>query len=598
MNRKEGQNLNLRPEREFAKTVEVFAEGKSARVLEALEVAIEIHKNDKRKTTGEPYINHCVAVASILESWDVDEDEVVAGLLHDTWEDHPEKINLKVIKSLFGERVAFLVDGVTKLKSKTGEKSEFETLRKVTRESLIDPGVARIKLSDRIHNMVTMDGMKPETQKRKAKETLAVYAPLAESFGMWEVKNLLQDLSFPYFDPQKYEQVKQMVDADVRLSAEFIGGMEELIVTEMKKFGINVEVGHSLGGYYEIYEKQKKRGMRGGGGIDGIAEIPDVISFRVILPNNDLEKCYAAMGVMRMKLPDSLMVSRHVDELQEKAVNGYSALKDVYVFEEGAVEICFITKEREHFNKWGFENGVGRKLIFTPKEELLFLEPNARAIDVAYRLNPNLGMKAVAVKIDGKLYGLDAVVPNTAVVEVITDTGKNAPDKEWLGFANLETRRVIEKQLMVTERDRKVALGKEILQNEVLVERGILEIRDLDDAVVSQLLASLSCWYGTNDLYYKVADGMDTRRVKLILDNLGIRVGVYTSVLIEGDNAPGVAKDVAQVLAKHKADTRNVVERVTDNDRFLIRILMKVDYKGKKKIEEELKRKYSECVVV
>ena len=598
MSWKEGQSLDLRPERVFAKNIEEFVVEKGERVLYALKLAEEIHIDDRRKTTGEPYINHCVAVASILESWGVDEDEVVAGLLHDTVEDHPDKINLKVIKNLFGERVAFLVDGVTKLKSKTGEKSEFETLRKVTRESLIDPGVARIKLSDRIHNMVTMDGMKPETQKKKAKETLAVYAPLAESFGMWEVKNLLQDLSFPYFDPAKYEKVKQLVDNDVRLSAEFILGMEELIVTEMKKYGINVEVGHGLGGYYEIYEKQKRRGMRGGGGIDGIAEIPDVISFRVILPNNELEKCYAAMGVMRMKLPQALMVSRHIDELQEKAVNGYSALKDVYVFEEGAIEICFTTKEREHFNKWGFENGVGRKLIFTPKEELLFLEPNARAIDVAYKLNPNLGMKAVAVKIDGKLCGLDVVVPNTAVVEVITDTGKNTPEKQWLSFANLETRRIIEKQLMVTERDRKVALGKELLQTEVLAERGILEIRDLDDTIVSQLLTNLGCWYGTNDLYYKVADGMDVERIKKMLDNLGVSVGVYTTVQIEGENAPGVAKDVAQILAKNKADTRNAAERVFENDRFLIRILMKVDYKGKKKIEEELKRKYSECVVV
>ncbi len=348
MNRQEGQNLNLRPEREFAKTVEEFAVGKSERVLGALKLAEEIHKNDKRKTTGEPYINHCGAVASILESWDVDEDEVVAGLLHDTWEDHPDLISLRQIREEFGERVAFLVDGVTKLKSKTGEKSEFETLRKVTRESLIDPGVARIKLADRVHNMLTMEGMKPETQKKKAKETLTVYAPMAEAFGMWEVRNLLQDLSFPYFDPVKYEQIRQMVDSDVRLSTEFVEEMEFTIEEELRKHGIKAEVGHRVGGYFEVSEKQKRRGMRGGGSVSGIKEIPDVISFRVVLPNTDLEKCYMAMGVMRMRLQESLMVSRHVDELFEKAVNGYSALKDVYVFEEGAIEICFTTAEREN----------------------------------------------------------------------------------------------------------------------------------------------------------------------------------------------------------------------------------------------------------
>lgn len=588
----------LRPERVFAKNVEDFAVGKSERVLYALQVAEEIHKEDKRKTTGEPYINHCVAVASILESWGVDEDEIIAGLLHDTWEDHPDLISLKQIREEFGERVAFLVDGVTKLKSKTGEKSEFETLRKVTRESLIDPGVARIKLADRVHNMLTMEGMKPETQRKKAKETLTVYAPMAEAFGMWEVKNLLQDLSFPYFDPQKYEQIKQMVDGDVRLSTEFIEGVEYVIEEELKKYGIKAEVEHRLGGYYEIAQKQKRRGMRGGGSVSGIKEIPDVISFRVVLPNTDLEKCYVAMGVTRMRLQESLMVSRHVDELFEKAVNGYSALKDVYVFEEGAIEICFTTEERENFNKWGFENGVGRKLIFTPKEELLFLEPNAKGIDVAYKLSPNLGIVAVAIKVDGKICPLNTVIPNVATVEVLKDLSKTVPDKEWLGYANLETRRIIEKQLVMSERDKMIAKGKEIFVNEVLVERGVLELNDLDDEVTSNLLSNLSCWYGANDLYYKVADGMDLEKVKHELEKMGVAVGVYTTVQITGENAIGIENHVSSVLKKYKADSRSVTERVYKDDKFLIRILMKVDYKGKKKIEEELKRKYSECVVV
>ena len=491
----------LRPERVFAKNTLEFEVGKSERVLWALKIAEDIHKEDTRKTTGEPYINHCVAVASILESWGVDEDEVVAGLLHDTWEDHPDLISLEDIRENFGERVAFLVDGVTKLKSKTGEKSEFETLRKVTRESLIDPGVARIKLADRVHNMLTMEGMKPETQKKKARETLAVYAPMAEAFGMWEVKNLLQDLAFPYFDLVKYNQIRESIDKDVRLSREFVFGMEELISSELAKHGIKAEVGHQVGGYYEIYEKQRRRGMRGGSSMSSVADIPDVISFRVVLPNRDLEKCYTAMGIMRMNLSESLMVGRHVDNLQEKAVNGYSALKDVYIFEEGSVEICFTTEEREHFNKWGFEDGVGRKMIFTPKEELLFLEPNATGIDVAYKLNPNLGLRAVAIKIDGRVCELDTVVPNVSSVEVLVDNSKTEPDKKWLKFANLETRRQIEKQLMVSERDRMVFEGKEILKDEVLVERGVLELRDLSDSVVNQLLSELGCWYGTNDLY-------------------------------------------------------------------------------------------------
>ena len=593
----------MRPMTEFCDNSAVFEEGRSERLRQALEIASEIHKNDRRKVTGEPYINHCVAVASILEKWGADEDEVVAGLLHDTWEDHPDLINLKIIEEMFGERVAFLVDGVTKLKTKEGEKSEFETLRKVTRDSLIDVGVAKIKLADRKHNMMTMEGMKSETTKKKAKETLAVYAPLAESFGLWQVKKELEDLAFVYFDPERFLQIKEMVDADPRLRTDFVLGLEREIRGKLLEFGLDIQVEHQVGGYWEISEKQKRRGMRGGSMSLGIVEIPDVISFRVIGSDKRVEDCYLAMGVVRMMFAEKLIVSRHQDLLIEPAVNGYSALKDVFVLEEGSVEICFTTRDKEKFNNWGVTtlseaSNISRKLVFTPKEELMFLEPTATGIDVAYKRSSLLGLRAVAIKIDGAICGLETVVPNTSVVEILFDVNKKSPDKSWLSFSNLETRRTIEKQLMISERDYLVETGREILRNEVLIPRGVLEIRDLDEAVINQLLMDSGCWYGLTDLYYKVAMGMDLLKIEKKLDQLGVPVGVFTTVKIEGENAIGVARDVAVLLARHRADTRNVVERVFENNRFLIRILLKVDYRSKKKIEEELKKKYQECVVV
>ena len=593
----------MRPMTEFCDNSAVFEEGRSERLRQALEIASEIHKNDRRKVTGEPYINHCVAVASILEKWGADEDEVVAGLLHDTWEDHPDLINLKIIEEMFGERVAFLVDGVTKLKTKEGEKSEFETLRKVTRDSLIDVGVAKIKLADRKHNMMTMEGMKSETTKKKAKETLAVYAPLAESFGLWQVKKELEDLAFVYFDPERFLQIKEMVDADPRLRTDFVLGLEREIRGKLLEFGLDIQVEHQVGGYWEISEKQKRRGMRGGSMSLGIVEIPDVISFRVIGSDKRVEDCYLAMGVVRMMFAEKLIVSRHQDLLIEPAVNGYSALKDVFVLEEGSVEICFTTRDKEKFNNWGVTtlseaSNISRKLDFTPKEELMFLEPTATGIDVAYKRSSLLGLRAVAIKIDGAICGLETVVPNTSVVEILFDVNKKSPDKSWLSFSNLETRRTIEKQLMISERDYLVETGREILRNEVLIPRGVLEIRDLDEAVINQLLMDSGCWYGLTDLYYKVAMGMDLLKIEKKLDQLGVPVGVFTTVKIEGENSIGVARDVAVLLARHRADTRNVVERVFENNRFLIRILLKVDYRSKKKIEEELKKKYQECVVV
>ena len=600
----------MRPATEFCSSLEKFGENCSERLKLALEVANEVHFKEKRKTPPyEPYISHCIAVASILEKWGADEDEVVAGLLHDTWEDHPDLINLQKIKELFGERVAFLVDGVTKLKSRNSDRNEFETLRKVARESLFDVGVVKIKLADRKHNMMTMEGMKPEVQFKKAKETLTVYAPLAESFGMWQVKNELEDLSFKYFDPERFENIRSRVDKDPRLKSDFVEGLEKEIEVNLKKYGLDIKIEHQVAGYWEVSEKQKKRGIRGGSLSKSIGEIPDVLSIRVLVDEDKVVDCYKAMGVVRMLFAKGLLVNRHEDLLQESAVNGYSALKDVYIFGEGSVEICFTSKEREKFNNWGItiysaeetrenKDMFSRKLVFTPKEELVFLETTATGIDVAYKLNPLLGLKAVAIKIDGKVCSLDTVVPNASVVEVLKDESKRTPSSEWVDFCNLETRRIIEKQLMVSERDEMVEAGREVLVNEVLIERGLLELTDLDETVVNKLLADFGCWHGESDLYYKVALGMNLENIKKKLDSLGVGVGVYTSVQITGENAIGVENDVAAILAKYKADGRYVTERVFVDDKFLIRILLRVDYKGKKKIEEELKKKYGECVVV
>lgn len=598
----------LRPEMEYCSSLEKFEENCSERLKLALEVADEVHFGEKRKTPPyEPYISHCIAVSSILKSWGADEDEKVAGLLHDSVENHPDLLDLPKIKELFGARVAFLVDGVTKLKTGVGDKSEFETLQKVARESLFDVGVVKIKLADRKHNMMTMEGMKPEVQYKKAKETLTVYAPLAEAFGMWQVKNELEDLSFKYFDPERFENIRSRVDKDPRLKLNFVKDLKKEIEINLKKYGLDIQIEHQVAGYWEVSEKQKKRGIRGGSLSKSIREIPDVLSIRVLVEESNLVDCYKAMGIVRMLFTKELLVGRHEDLLRESAVNGYSALKDVYVFGEGSVEICFTSVEREEFNNWGItiysskesnRELFSRKTIFTPKGELVFLEPIATGIDVAYKLNPILGLRAVTMKVDGKVCGLETVVPNASLVEVLTDTNKKTPEVSWLEFCNLETRRQIEKQLMVSERDSLVKEGKEILKNEVLIMRGVMEFEDLDESIINRLLVDMGCWYGVNDLYYKVAMGMDILQLSKRLDEMGVEVGVYTTVQITGENEIGVENDVSAVLAKHKADARNVTERVFQDDRFLIRILMKVDYKGKKKIEEELKKKYAECVVV
>jgi len=586
-----------------------FVVDKSDKILSALALAFEVHKDDFRRT-GEAYIYHCMAVADNLCRWDADEDEIIAGLLHDTVEDHPESLTLDQIRITFGERIAHLVDGVTKLKSYSDNEGDFETLKKVTKETLVEPGIAKIKLADRLHNMQTMDSFPQETRVKKAKETLVFYVPLAESLGLWQVKNALADISFSYIDPVRYKEVKEKIDMDPRLNEEFIRKTEADIQKVLMNAQINAIVEHQVGGYWELSEKQKKSAMRADSRPKDFADITDVISFRVITDDDrNTGECYRSMGVVRTRYPKLLQQTRSDDYLAIPAINGYSALHDTYKLNEGNIEVAFTTVNREQFNNWGVASisqeelkkdpdKYKRKLVFTPKKELAVMELSATGIDVAFRLNPLLGLRAVAIKVDGKVMDLDAVVPNAAVVEIITDQHQTRPNAEWLKYCNRETAGQIDVQLKIAEHDIEVAKGEKMLVDGLLREKGILNIEDLDEDIVDKLLVDLGCWYGIDDLYYKVAFGLDLSLVSRKLDEMKVGRGMYTTVLIEGPNSIGVSEEVAGIIGRNGGDVRSKVEKVGKDERFIIRMLLAVDYQGKKKIEEEMKQRFPNCVVV
>ncbi|HSV94718.1 MAG TPA: HD domain-containing protein [Spirochaetia bacterium] len=599
----------LRPTVSCVASEAEFVADKNDRVLSALALANEIHKEDFRKT-GEQYIVHCIVVAEILCRWGADEDEIIAGLLHDTVEDHPEAITLEKIEMVFGERVAHLVDGVSKFRTSSGDNNDFETLRKVTRETLVEPGIAKVKLADRLHNMLTMESMPLESRVAKAKETLAVYVPLAESLGLWQVKNALADISFSYIDPVRFNEVKQKIDGDPRLNEIFIGKTEEDIRRVLVAGGVNASVEHQVGGYWELSEKQKKSAMRSDSRPKEFADITDVVSFRVITDNEEnVGECYLSMGLVRTRYHKLLQQSRSDDYLATPAINGYSALHDTYKLNEGNIEVAFTTTKRERFNNWGVASlsieelrtdpdKYKRKLIFTPKQELAVMELSARGIDVAYRLNPLLGLRAVAIKIDGRVENLDTVVPNASVVEIITDQHQTKPNVDWLTFCNRETVGQIDSQMRNAEHDMEVAKGEKILVDGLLRERGILNIEDLDEDIVDKLLVDLGCWYGIDDLYYKVAYGLDLSLVARKLDEMKVGRGMFTTVLIEGSNSIGISEEVAGIIGRNGGDVRSKVEKVDRNEQFVIRMLLAIDYQGKKKIEEELKQRFPSCVVV
>lgn len=332
---------NLRPRIDFEKSREEFCMECTPREYQALMVATAIHQDDIRLTTGEPYLNHCLAVTNILRAWGADEDTRIAGLLHDTIEDHPEKITLEEIREMFGERVARLVDGVTR------ETTDALYLEKVAREAMEELNIVLLKCADRLHNLSTMDGFSDEKKALKAWETLEFYVPMAESLGLWQVKNALADIAFSFADPTRYKEVKESIDGDRRLNSEFIRITTNEINELLANAGMKMTVEHQVGGYWELSEKQIKSGKK-------FEEITDVVSFRVLSHDeNNLGECYKAMGIVRTKYGRLLCQVRSDDYLAVPAMNGYSALHDTYSFEEGNVEIAFTTRKRERFNNWG-----------------------------------------------------------------------------------------------------------------------------------------------------------------------------------------------------------------------------------------------------
>lgn len=222
------------------------------KIAAALELAKQAHEGQLRKT-GEPFYYHPIAVAQILQSWGLgdDEDLIVAALLHDVPEDN-ENIGLDAVSGAFGPGVARLVDGVTKVDSQTSQNVDRDTHKKVSARSYLEPKIALIKIADRLHNMRTLSGMRPEKQIEKSTETLEIYAKLAQSLGLWSVKKELEDLSFMYLDPERFEQTKLEVDSDPRLEPNFLAHTSSSLENMLAEKGIKARVAVRVNGYWGL----------------------------------------------------------------------------------------------------------------------------------------------------------------------------------------------------------------------------------------------------------------------------------------------------------------------------------------------------------
>jgi GTP diphosphokinase / guanosine-3',5'-bis(diphosphate) 3'-diphosphatase len=473
--------------------------GQVERVREAYEFSAEKHAGQKRMT-GEPYITHPVAVADILADLHLDADTLVAAILHDLIEDTPTAKG--EIAGQFGQAVAELVDGVSKLDQvqfKNREEAQAESFRKMLLAMVRDIRVIMVKLADRIHNMRTLAVMPPAKKRRIARETLEIYAPIAERLGLYSVKLELEDLGFKTLYPHRYKVLEKEVKRARGNQKEFVAKISKAFNSALAKAHIEATVEGREKHLYSIYKKMQAKHV-------ALNEIVDVYGFRVVV--DSVDTCYRVLGLVHGTYRP--MPGRFKDYIAIPRINGYQSLHTTLFGPNGVpIEVQIRTEEMHRVSEsgiaahWKYKSGgegfggvehdrarewlaslVGiqeggnseeflesvkvdlfpdKVYVFTPKGEILRLPSGATAVDFAYAIHTDVGNRCVAAKVDRRLVPLRTTLRNGQTVEVITAKGAT-PNPSWANFVmTAKARAAIRHYLKNLKRGEAVELGRRLL---------------------------------------------------------------------------------------------------------------------------------------
>ena len=445
-------------------------------IEKAYQIAYDAHKDQRRKS-GEPYIIHPLCVAIILADLELDKETLVAGILHDVVED--TVMTEEEITAIFGEEVALLVDGVTKLTqiSWTIDKVEIqaENLRKMFLAMAKDIRVILIKLADRLHNMRTLQYMKPEKQKEKARETMDIYAPIADRLGISKIKTELDDLSLKYLQPEVYKELSEKLALRKDTREAFIHKIMDEVKKHMDDAGIEAKVDGRVKHFFSIYKKMVNQDKT-------LDQIYDIFAVRIIVES--VKDCYAALGVIHeMYKP---IPGRFKDYIAMPKPNMYQSLHTTLIGSSGQpFEIQIRTYEMHRTAEYGIaahwkykESGSSKAAIdsaeaklswlreilewqrdmsdnkeflsllksdldlftddvycFTPTGDVKNLPSGSTPIDFAYSIHSAVGNKMVGARVNGKLVNIDYVIKNGDRVEIITSQNSKGPSRDWLKIA-------------------------------------------------------------------------------------------------------------------------------------------------------------------
>jgi GTP pyrophosphokinase len=465
-------------------------------VERAYEMAAYRHQDQKRRS-GEPYITHPLAVATILADLGMTAPTLAAALLHDTVED--SGYALDALREDFGDEIAQLVDGVTKLdKVRYGEASAAETVRKMVIAMARDIRVLVIKLADRLHNMRTLRWMPEDKQQKKARETLEIYAPLAHRLGMNAVKWELEDLSFATLYPKMYEEIVRLVAERAPSRDQYLTAVIEQIETDLKTSKVKAIVTGRPKHYYSVYQKMIVRGR-------DFADIYDLVGVRILV--EDIRDCYAVLGVVHAKW--SPVPGRFKDFIAMPKFNMYQSLHTTVIGPEGKpVELQIRTQDMHRSAEFGvaahwrykqqdvggksgpddfgwlrqlmewqretedpdefldalrYDLGSSEVFVFTPKGDVVALPSNATPVDFAYSVHTDVGHRCVGARVNGKLVPLESTLENGDVVEIFTSKADGAgPSRDWLTFVQSpRARSKIKAWFSRERRDEAIETGKD-----------------------------------------------------------------------------------------------------------------------------------------
>jgi len=472
-------------------------------VERAFDLAVEAHA-DQARASGEPYVTHPIASARILAELGIDPVAVAAALLHDVPED--TEYRLADIEERFGAEIAQLVDGVTKLSkfsTHSHEQQQAENIRKMFLAMAEDIRVVLIKLADRLHNMRTLSALPPDKQQRIARQTMEIYAPLAERLGIWQMKWELEDLAFKALEPERFRELARLLDTRRAGRESYIERAIEILRPELERQGIRAELSGRPKHLYSIWKKMQRKGAEFG-------EIYDVYAIRILV--DEVRDCYAALGVVHslwrpipgqfddyIAVPkNNLYQSLHTAvialdgkpleiQIRTHAMHQVSevGIAAHWRYKEGSksdrdydAKLAWLRQlmdwQREVSDATEFVEGIkldifqDQVFVFTPKGDVKDLPAGATPLDFAYRIHTDVGHRCIGAKVNNRLVPLDYRLKNGDIVEIVTTKGEHGPSRDWLNLVRTShAREKIRQWFKRKDRDENIAHGRESLEREL-----------------------------------------------------------------------------------------------------------------------------------